>query len=278
MLLRVLATVVVLLASACAAGSDDAEGADPCRLLSIEDASRIVGVGYTGSDDLGDACFYGRPGTDQAFTLRLIAYQDDYDQVLSDARELGYKPGPVEIPGADRAVALVGPHRGVLAEREGDAFEVTLDGDVATASRLMAVVLGGDPGPGPKAVVSPCDALSLGELARLLGQEPRARAGAEDVALKSCTWRAAGREVVVATGRGRGPASEFWRENLFVAEGVSPDEVRLPRADEALLVTGRGSREAGLAVSAGDLSYVVNVRGRTRDARTVALRIATALL
>lgn len=269
-----------LLAAAC---GDDGEGGagsltDVCDRLPIEVASRIVGVEYSANGQRTDICFYQRPGTDQAFGLRVISYGDDFDQVVEDAEGLGYEVSDIGVPGADRAVTLSGRLRSVVAEQDGDVFEVTFNGAAETAARLMAVVLGeDDPGPDTGAVAAPCRSLSAAQVRRLLGVPAEAKPGAREPALKSCTWRAGKRELVVAAGWGRGPVEEFWDENLFVGQGMEPEEVRVPGADGALLVSAEGDGTVGVAVAAGDVSYVVTLTGPA-DPRAAALRTATVLL
>lgn len=270
---RALVSGLLVLATACAASQDDDadDDRDPCRLLSVGDASRIVGVEYVASSEQLHACFYQRPVTDFAFTLSVIEYDEGYDEVLADAEDIGYEPVPVTVGGADRAVALTGEHRSVLAEKDGVAYEVSLNGAVATSRRLMGVVLGGrDTAPSPEPVAGPC---------RVLGVEPRVKPGATDVAFKSCSWRVDGRQIEVAVARGRGPVGEFWDENLFV--GGDPEDapagVRVPGADAALLASGPGKQGVGVALARGSLSWVVTVTGRARDVRPMALELAAAL-
>lgn len=273
---------LALLITACG-GDEGSDGPDPatdvCDRLSLEDASRIVGVDYTVNGQARDLCIYQRRGTDQAFSLRLIAYTDGYDEVVADAESIGYTSSRIRVAGADRAVALTGTLRSVVAEQDGKAYEVSFNGDAATAGRLMAVVLGGsDTGAGPRPVASPCDDLSRADVRRLLGVPAKPKVGAEEVALKACTWRGQGRELVVATGRGRGPVAEFWDENFFVGKGVQPERLRVPGADDALSVTSKSGDGVGLAVARGDLSFVVTVSGGLPDAGATVLKAATLLI
>lgn len=281
MRLPVLALCLAMLATGCAdegGGSGNEPDTDVCDRLSLEDASRIVGVDYTVNGQAQDLCIYQRPGTDRAFSLRVIAYTDDYDEVVADAEGIGYTVSEVEVAGADRAVALSGTLRSVVAEHDGEAYEVAFNGAVATARRLMAVVLGGsDSGAEPRPVASPCDQLSRADVRRLLGVPAKPKAGVREIALKACTWRAGRRELVVAAATGRGPAEEFWDENLFVGEGVEPERVRIAGADAALLVSDKRGNAAGLAAARGDVSYVVTLGG-VPDARSAATRVATVLL
>lgn len=280
--MRLAATLLCLglLAAGCSDDGEDGSGAptDVCDRLPIEVASAVVGVDYTANGQRTDICFYQRPGTDQAFGLRVLSYRDGFDTVVEDAEGLGYDSSAIEVPGADRAVALSGRLRSVVAEQDGEVFEVAFNGAAETAGRLMAVVLGGeDPGPATEEVANPCRSLSAAQVRRLLGVPPEAEPGAREVALKSCTWRGERRELVVAAGRGRGPVEEFWDENLFVGQGTEPEQVRVPGADGALLVSTKGDETVGLAVAIGDLSYVVTVTGPA-DTRAAAIRTARALL
>lgn len=278
--MRLLALVVplTLLVSACGDdGDDDGSTTEVCDRLPIEVASRVVGVEYSANGQSAGICYYQRPGTDQAFGLRVIAYQDDFDQVVSDSEDLGYRARPVDVPGADRAVALSGQLRSIVAEQDGDAFEVALNADASVATRVMTVVLGGEAELEPRPVASPCGSLPRSTVRRVLGVPTEAKPGARDVAMKSCTWRARGRELVVAAATGRGPVGEFWDENFFVGEGVEPTRVRVPGADGALLVSARRDETVGVAVARGNLSYAVTVAGPV-DPRAAAIGVATALL
>ena len=281
MRLPVLVLTSFLLVAGC---GDDGEGGagpdtDVCDRLSLEDASRVVGVDYAANGQTGDICYYQRPGTDQAFGLRLLGYTDDFDTVLADSEELGYVATPLEVAGAERAVALSGRLRIVLAEAGGDTFEVAFNGDARIAARLMTIVLGGtDSGATPRPVSNPCDQLSAPQVRRLLGVPAKAKPGAGDPALKSCTWRRDGRTLVVAAGRGRGPVEEFWDENFFVGEGAEPESIAVRGADGALLVSDKRGENAGVAVARGDLSYIVTVGGGVPDPRASAVEAAGLLL
>ncbi len=280
--MRLAALLVSLLLLVTGCGDDVGEGGsltDVCDRLTLEAASEIVGVDYTANGQVSGICIYRRPGTDLAFSLNVIAYEDDYDKVLGDSAGLGYTTKDVEVPGADRAVALSGKNRGVLAEQDGDAYEVSFNGDVATAIALMTRFLNGDDVSfEPGRAEDPCRSLSAADVRRVLGVPAKAKPGTRELALKSCTWRSGGRELVVAAGIGRGPVEEFWDENFFVGEGVKPDSVRLPGADGALLVSTKKDDTVGLAVTKGERSYVVTVGGGVPDPRGAADDVATALL
>lgn len=280
--------LIVALLCVLTACSDAGEGRDdrpdPCSLLSPEDASRIVGVSYARAGEALGACFYQRPVTDLAFALSLKVYDEQsYDEVLGEAEEDDQRPEEVEVAGADRAVVLHGQHRGVLAERDDVAYGVTLAADQSIAVRLLSRALGGEEDLVARPVDSPCRTLTPADLDALLdaaAEVTKRRNG--EAALKSCTWRVGTgedrRTLEVAVASGRGPATDWWRENFFVGPDVDPEPVDVAGADEALLVIGARKAGAGLAVSRDRLSWAVAVSGDAKGAARVAMLVADALL
>lgn len=250
------ACLLVLALAGCggSGGSDDDDGADPrptddpCSLLSVEDASRIVGVTYAKQSELeqgelGSLCSYAQAVDEAPFALTVSSDASSIDQVVTGLGYVGeVTEEPIDVPGADEAL-VVSTNDGnisieqVVAESEGNVYVVTFGGSSTVAAQLAAAVIGedvpdhaGDPVPDacgvdPAAVESALDAPAE---PTSLGHEP---------AWSACDWETGiGASFTLTIARDAGDLERYVVEHSYVPSGVEPEEITVDGADTALVV------------------------------------------
>lgn len=291
----VAACAAALVLTACSGGgSEDDSDADPrpiddvCALLSVDDASRIVGVPYADATVLSpgapiELCSYEQAVIEGPFILSVSAGPGDLDDVAVGLRMAGeVTQEPIEVAGAEEA-AVLATNDGdvsveqVAAEADGNIYVVTFGGASEVAARMLAAILGEDVPDHPGEPVADACGIDGRAITDALGAGVAPAAEAAEEAWSSCTWDDnAGTSVTLSIARDAGDLERYLVEHAYVPDGVEPEVLSLPGADDARLVDDPEaaiSSATGVATADG-IVYEIEVT----DAHGRAGAIATDLL
>lgn len=277
-------------------GSDDDSGADRrppedlCTLLSVEDASRIVGVTYADASEPEGVegvswCSYKQASIEGPFTLTVTAESGSIAQAARGLELVGeVTEEPVDVPGADDAAAL-STNDGdisveqVAAEVGGMVYVVTFGGSTGVATQLMTAIVGEEdvPDNASDPVPDVCE-LDLAATERALGTAVEPELVGTESAWSSCTWdTGTGTDVTLSVARDAGGLDRYLVEHAYLPDGASAGEISVDGADDARLVEDPDAAvsQASAVAAVGALTYEVEV---IDTAHQRAGSIATAFL
>lgn len=271
------ALLLALALAITACGEDDKEpsskgndGPDPCSLLTIEDASTIVGITYgktvgpENSQSGVNACVYQQQPTTMPFRLVVSGGQEATLEALikngDAAAGSEAEQEPVEVAGADEATLLTwrSPQfaaSAVVAVADGKGYSVMFNGDRARAVHLMSRVLGEPVVAAAGAPLDkPCQGPDAKAASKILGEQVTAKATASYPAATLCEYAggtASSLAASLVSSRGAGSdLDQYWAENVIVLdEKAKPREIDVPGADTARLVHEPGAAGTATAVA-----------------------------
>jgi|GEM_PF-4803466 len=274
-------------------GADRRPPEDLCTLLPVEDASRIVGVTYADASEPESGvvswCSYEQATIEGPFTLTVTAESGSIDQVARGLELVGeVTEEPVDVPGADDAVALATNDgdvsvEQVAAEAGGVVYVVTFGGSTSVATQLMTAVVGEAdvPDNASDPVPDACD-LDLAAARRIIGTAVEPQPEGSEPAWSSCAWgTSTGTDVTLSIARGAGGLDRYVVEHAYTPDGVTPEEIAVDGADDARLVEDPDAAvsQAAAIASVGDLTYEVEVADATgRRAGSIATAFLAAAI